>query len=378
MSNADPELFKISEKDDLLLIVPRPDMSNDNMGWSPENVWYRSRIETKGGKTVSQGYGKFWNIDCGPEFAKVTINNVLENIKVGSKIIATLKVDGSLLIRSVYKDRVILRTRGSFGYEHHEATAAEMEVFKQRYPRMFDTLLYNERIHLLFEWVTPANKIVIHYNAPELFLLGAIRENHGGVKQYLTMEELKPIAADLGIQLVEYFEINSVGDWYNFYHTTINHREIEGYVLRLYGEQRLVKVKASLYLAKHALKAELSFRKLIELWIQAGCKDNHDSILMQLQKLYDEETVMWALPYVVQLDEAIRSWHKTKNEVQARVDACQDWTRKDFALDMQKVYASDKLLFSLAMTLFTGGEVSSNTIRNYMERFEDLTKEMKE
>lgn len=265
MNIIDTDLFRVVETDHMRLITPCHDMSNDNMGWTKDNVWMRSRVETIGGKTLSQGMSKFWNLECGPDFAKVTTASILEAIRNNQKIVATLKVDGSLLIRSVYKDNLILRTRGSFSYEHHETTAPEMAEFRQRYPRLFDTSLYNERIHLLFEWVTPANQIVIRYEKPELTLLGAIQENHGGVKRYLTIDELKPIAVDLGIQLVDHFEITNIKDWYNFYQTTIDHREIEGYVLRMEGEQKLVKVKAKLYLAKHSLKSELSYKKMVDM-----------------------------------------------------------------------------------------------------------------
>lgn len=378
MNKLDPELFRVVEKDDLRLITPSFEMANDNMGWTPETVWYRSRIETPGGKTVSQGMSKFWNLGSGPEFAKTTINDILDDIRNGRKIIATLKLDGSLLIRSVYKDKLILRTRGSFSYEHHEATAAEMEVFKARYPRLFDTSLYNERIHLHFEWVTPNNQIVVRYEKPELTLLGAVQENHGGVKRYLTIDELKPIAADLGIQLVEHFEITNVKDWYDFYQTTIDAREIEGYVLRRQGEQKWDKVKAKLYLAKHALKSELSFKKMIAMWIEMGCNKSHEAILAQLQNMYDEETVMWALPYVDALYKAVDAWRADLKKVQEYCEPRKEWTRKDYAIDMAKKFADDRFWFGIAMVLYEDGEIQKNSVRTYMERFQDPTNERTE
>jgi T4 RnlA family RNA ligase len=377
-NTVDTELFRVVEKDDQRLITPRADMSNDNMGWTQDNVWMRSRIETIGGKTVSQGYGKFWNLECGPEFAKVTVKDVLDNIRDGRKIVATLKLDGSLLIRSVYKDKLILRTRGSFGYEHHEATAAEMEIFKQRYPRLFDTNLYNERTHLFFEWVTPNNQIVIRYDQPEIHLIGGVHENHGGVKRYLTMSELQAVSYDLGIKLVEYFEINSIKDWYNFYQTTIDSRDIEGYVLRLNDEQKLVKVKAKLYIAKHALKAELSFKKMVAMWIEMGCNKSHEAILAQLQNMYDEETVMWALPYVDALYKAVDAWRAAFKVCHDYVAERKEWSRKDFALDMQKRFADDRLWFSVAMVLYDDGDINQSVVRTFMERFADPTEERKE
>src|SRR5688572_10142063 len=321
---------------------------------------------------------KFFDLEKGPEFAKVTIANVLDAIRNGRKVVATLKVDGSLLVRSVYKDKLILRTRGSFSYEHHEATASEMTLFQQRYPRLFDTSLYNERIHLFMEWVTPNNQIVVRYEQPELHLIGGVQENHGGVKRYLTMDELRPIALDLGIQLVEHFEINSIKDWYNFYQTTIDARDIEAYVLRLDAEQKLVKVKAKLYLAKHALKSELSLKKMIELWLSGGYSNSHEEILGQLQKLYDDEVVMWALPYVDVLCKSIDAWRAALKEVQDYCAPRKEWTRKDYAIDMSKKFTEDRLWFSIAMVLYDDGEISKNSIRSFMERFQDPTSERTE
>ena len=380
MHKIDEELFSVRNhpSKDWRLINPRHDMTNDNIGWTKDNVWLRSRIETPSGKTVSQGYAKFWNLECGCEFAKVTTADVLDAIRNGRKVIATLKLDGSLLIRSVFNKELILRTRGSFSYEHHEATAAEMELFKQRYPRLFDVSLYNERIHLFLEWLTPNNQIVVRYEQPELHLIGGVQENHGGVKRYLTMDELKPIALDLGIQLVEQFEINSVKDWYNFYQTTIDARDIEGYVLRLDAEQKLVKVKAKLYLAKHALKSELSFKKMIEMWIEMGCNKSHESILAQLQNMYDEETVMWALPYVDALYKAVDAWRADLLSVKCYVEPRKEWSRKDFAIDMQKHFAADRFWFGIAMVMYDDGKISKNSVRTYMERFQDPTNERKE
>lgn len=363
--------------EDWELITPRHDFQ-DASGWTSDNIWNRSRIQTLGGKTVSQGMCKFFNLDQGSDELRITIANILSAIQNNQKVIATLKLDGSLLIRSVYKDKLILRTRGSFSYEHHDATAPEMDTFKQRYPRLFDTSLYNERIHLLFEWVTPNNQIVIRYDQPEIYLLGAIQENHGGVKRYLTMDELKPIAADIGIQLVEHFEINNIKDWYNFYQATIDARDIEGYVLRMEDEQKLVKVKAKLYIAKHALKSELSFKKMVEMWIQMGCNKSHETILAQLQNMYDEETVMWALPYVDVLYKAVDSWRAALKECQDYIDPKKEWSRKDFAIDMQKKYAQDRLWFSVAMVMYDDGKVSDSTVRTFMERFKDPTEERQE
>jgi hypothetical protein len=215
----------------------------------------------------------------------------------------------------------------------------------------------------------------VRYEQPELYLIGAVQENHGGVKRYLTIEELQPIALDLGIRLVEHFEITNIKDWYDFYQTAIDARDIEGYVLRRQNEQKWDKVKAKLYLAKHALKSELSFKKMIAMWIEMGCNKSHEAILAQLEKMYDEETVMWALPYVDALYKAVDAWRADLKKVQDYCNSRKEWTRKEYAIDMSKKYADDRFWFGIAMVLYEDGEISKNSVRTYMERFEDPTNE---
>jgi hypothetical protein len=84
---------------------------------------------------------------------------------------------------------------------------------------------------------------------------------------------------------------------------------------------------------------------------------------------------MWAIPYIAQLEFAVNEWHNVVRIVRAEVAARDTWTRKDFAIEMQKKYAEDRMLFSMAMTFFTGGEITSELLRKFMERYKDPTEE---
>jgi len=373
----DLDFFRVIEDKEhgLRLIIPKHSLACANSGWNHTNKWYRSRVETLDGRTVSSGFGKFFNLGMGPELFNVTAGDILEALREGRKVVATLKYDGSCLIRSVYQKKVMFRTRGSLSYEFHDDAQNEMGTFLDKYPKIKDPNVLGERISLLFEWVSPKAQIVIKYNEPEIHLIGAVIENRAGnVLRYATMEELESFAKKLEVPLVEYFTINSTTEWHHFYRKVIDHRKIEGYVLRLDGEQTLVKIKANAYLTKHGIKSNLSFKNMIEFWLQHGQDGIYYSFLEQLEKIYDEEIVMWALPYVDHLFVAVDAWTKARADIEREVNKRLHWARKDFAIEMQERYKNEPILFSLAMMLWLDSEVDNGLIRKFMVRFDkDIT-----
>lgn len=376
MTTINTELFKVIEKDGFRLTIPQHSAAVSNEGWSKENLWLRSRVECiKTGDTISQGFGKFFNLGQGPDGLRIEAETILTAIRNNQRVVATLKYDGSCLIRSVYKDEVMFRTRGSLGYEYHDEAQNEMGVFIDKYPKLLDPTWQADK-SLLFEWLTPEFQIVIKYEEVDLRLLGAVDHGHRHFShlRYLTVEELAPIATEGDLTLTEHHTIDSVADWYHFYRDVVDHKEIEGYVLRLNGEQDLVKIKATPYLTKHGVKSNLSFKSMVEFWLQHGKETVYHSILGQLESMYDEEVVMWALPFVDNLFVAVEAWEKAFDEVATHVDARQHWPRKDFAIEMQALYAEDRSLFALAMQLWQDKPVEDKMIRSFMMRFDQRIK----
>jgi len=367
---ADPTLFKIVEKDGLRLTIPNHSNACGNDGWSRENLWLRSRVEcVKTDDTVSQGFGKFFNLGQGPDGLRIDAATVLTAIHNNQRVVATLKYDGSCLIRSVFKGEVMFRTRGSLAFTYHNLAQEEMDAFVSTYPRLLDPTWESTR-SLLFEWLTPDFQIVIKYDKADLRLLAAVDHGHRHFShlRYLTMEELEPIAAECGVPLTEYHTIDSVTDWHHFYRDVIDHKEIEGYVLRLNNEQDLVKVKSTPYLTKHGVKSNLSFKSMVEFWLQHGQEGIYHSILGQLEKLYDEEIVMWALPFVDNLFVAVEAWLEAKALVEKTVCEHMHYSRKDFAIKMQK---EQPKLFGLLMQVWQGKEIEDRNIRNFMMEYDE-------
>jgi len=369
----DTEYFRVTEVDGYRLIMPQHSMAVSNEAWSKENLWLRSRVESvKNKDTISQGFGKFFNLGQGPDGLRIDAATVLDAIHNNRRVVATLKYDGSCLIRSVHDGKVIFRTRGSLGYDYHDGAQNEMGVFLDKYPKLVDPT-WEPNKSLLFEWLTPDFQIVIPYEEADLRLLGAVDHGHRHIShlRYLKMEELKPISEGCGVPLTEYHTLDSVKDWYEFYHETLAHREIEGYVLRLNDEQDLVKIKSEPYIVKHGVKSNLSFKSMVEFWLQHGQVGAYEVTIGQLEKMYDEEVVMWALPFVENLFVAVDAWNDVLAKLRHDVDSRSHWPRKDFAIEMQKVYSDDRAKFAIAMQLWQGNEPDDKMIRNFMLRYDD-------
>ena len=367
----DTDKFRVVEKDGLRLINPQHASAGSNDTWERENLWLRSRLESvKNGDTVSQGFGKFFNLGQGPDGLRIDAEAVLTALRNKERIVATLKYDGSCLIRSIYKGEVMFRTRGSFTYTYHDLAADEMQAFCVKYPRLLDPTWETTR-SLLFEWCTPDFQIVVKYDAPDLRLLAAVDHGHRHIShlRYLTVDELEVIAAECEVPLTEYFVIDDMTQWINFYHGVLNDKDIEGYVLRMNDEQDLVKVKATSYIAKHGIKSNLSFKSMVEFWLQHGREGVWEAILGQIEKLYDEEIVMWALPFAENLFEAVEAWNATKDEIESYAIDRSHWARKDFAIEAQKHF-KDRSHFSIAMQLWQGNEIEDRAIRNFMMKFD--------
>jgi hypothetical protein len=296
---------------------------------------------------VSQGFGKFFNLGEGPDGLRITINDIIHACE-NNHAVATVKIDGSLLIRSVYQNKVTLRTRGSFGYEQCE-NAHEIEEFKMKYPKLFDPSIYPDS-YLLFEWTSPENQIVMRYSEPDITLVGEVTNDF----HYSTMLELKKKAGNLNIPLVPFYPLTSQG-WNQLYTHLNQEHTIEGYVIRLNNEQDLVKVKSPIYLAKHAFKSRLTAESLIDVWFNAGQQD-YQTFSNYLREQYDEEIVMWALPLISGMFDSIREVNGIVTYIKKLLEEQKSWTRKDIAVSMQQKYGQT-LKFSIAMALLSGKDV---------------------
>jgi hypothetical protein len=213
---------------------------------------------------------------------------------------------------------------------------------------------------LLFEWISPTNEIILKYPQADLVLVGGIRHQD---LCYLRLTELQEVATHLGTPLVEFFRLNPQG-WAELYATLATDTEREGYVVRVHAEQTLVKVKCAPYLAKHAFKYSMSTGKLVDLWLQAGRPSEKD-FLDELSHQFDEETIMWALPFISNLFRWVQAVQEHTALIQQDVERHRALARKDFAIRMrQQLRPRD---FTLAILLLDGKGISDRLMRQLLE-----------
>ena len=228
--------------------------------WTQDNKHMRSVVVNYAGEVISAGFPKFTNYGENPDHFPVP--NSLKHCTVVEKL------DGSLLIVSKYNGQYILRTRGTVDASTM-ANGHELEIFKNTILSKLadnnDTWDYS----VLFEWLSPINKIVLNYgDEPSWRLIGFINHINYSLAQ---QDMLDAMAKKYGFDRPPTYTFSSVEDLLK---DVDQWRGKEGVVVYSKNDQMLHKVKGAWYLALHHMKSELSnIEKVIDVWLEQGMPD---------------------------------------------------------------------------------------------------------
>jgi hypothetical protein len=274
--------FKIISQDGLHLVCPKRNVWN----WEEDEKWLRSIIVDDDGFVVSCSWKKFGNY--GEFYADTkTLEHALVN---NGEVCFSHKEDGSLCIRSVIGDKVILRTRGTlFGGETSNDGKASFgnrfrAVALNKYPKLLDYKWMNDR-SLLFEYVSPSNTIVVRYKEDDLIFLGFVIHNSLRIGSW---RELEQVTKDGGLTLVKLH--NLPRDQLKLLEEIKTWKE-EGIVARCADDQVLVKIKSAHYLANHRMKFSMNYSTMVE-FVRMGNIQNEIQLVENLQKCdYDWEVI---------------------------------------------------------------------------------------
>jgi len=228
--------------------------------WTQDNKHMRSVVVNYAGEVISAGFPKFTNWGENPDHFPVP--NSLKHCTVVEKL------DGSLLIVSKYNGQYILRTRGTVDASTL-ANGHELEIFKNTILSKLadnnDTWDYS----VLFEWLSPINKIVLNYgDEPSWRLIGFINHINYSLAQ---QDMLDAMAKKYGFDRPPTYTFSSVEDLLK---DVDQWRGKEGVVVYSKNDQMLHKVKGAWYLALHHMKSELSnIEKVIDVWLEQDMPD---------------------------------------------------------------------------------------------------------
>lgn len=355
-----PETFNIQDKNNGERLIT-PGFAVSNYSWKQwEHRWLRSLHIDEQSHILSMGFPKFCNLGEGCDRYHVSEEDVLK--RAGKDLRATLKVDGSLLIRYVQDGEVKFRTRGSFGIGLENKF--EIDEFCELYPLLADPS-YRPNDSLMFEWVSPFLTIVIRYAEPQIFLIGASRYQKDCVwynadPKLYTLEELQTVSQETGIPMTEFYTLKSVDEVSKLIEGLKTEKTIEGFVLRFNDDQEMVKVKANHFLILHALRSNLTTVKLIELW-QSWNEPEYTDFSKQFQDVYDYECWLWAMPVISAMFDGIREVRKIVAHVREFVNTRRDLGRKDFALEAQSRF--NQLRLSICFLLWDNRPIPSETMQ---------------
>jgi len=305
------------------LITPK-DMSTK---WSNENSRFRSCVVRKDDNfVISQGFGKFTNFGEQPAF---------QPWDKSWKIEARHKIDGSLLIVSVYKNTPIIRTRGTVDASQL-SKGGELKVLKSKYPSVFNEDKMNHSYSYLYEWTTPTNIIVLReHNEPTLTLIGVV-DNETGL--YWRNEDLDQYAQIIDVNRPEKFEYTTVEDcildvdaW----------RGKEGVVLYSPDGQTLKKIKASEYCQLHKITTGIrTIKNVMDMFIASSRFTTYQDFYDYVETMFDFEIAEKIKDDISKIIEAYNVYLKKLDELKKHVNKLSyHETRRDQALDITTKYS---------------------------------------
>jgi len=286
--------FRVVSQDGFHLVCPKKNLWD----WEDDEKWLRSIVVDDDGFVVSCAWKKFGNYG---EFESDTavLNWALRHSK---SVLFTHKEDGSLCVRSVMNNKVVMRTRGTLYGEYAEEGAESFadrfhKVAMAKYPALLNPAFFPDR-SLLFEYVSPTNRIVINYKEDDLIFIGSVIHKD---LRICTWPELEFMAMSFGFNLVKTHTLPT--DPSEIIHA-VNEWDDEGIVARCnfspsaYGskgrivsDQVLVKIKSASYLAKHRMKFSMTYKFMVE-FIELSTITNEADLISNLRKHdYDWETI---------------------------------------------------------------------------------------
>lgn len=283
------------------------------------------------GFIASRPLHKFFNIGELPE----TQMNLLPWDKVAR---AMDKRDGSMVHPVAVNGRIILKTKKAF-YSDVAKLATDFlhsEKGKNILAYCTDAIIAGQTP--IFEFTSPAARIVLPYKESELKLLH-IRMNVTG--EYADSEAVKFIGADYGIPTVDEYDVSNISKDF-LINSMATDENKEGYVIEFENGQ-MVKGKTKWYIDLHHTIVFVRERDIAEMIVNETIDDYKSALSLSGESLDVVNEIEQRV-----LDE-VRKIEVAADEAYALIKECPD--RKTAAMQMK-----GHPWFSAAMALFNGKE----------------------
>lgn len=180
--------------------------------------------------------------------------------------VAFEKIDGSLIIPVLLKDRILVKSRSSF-FSDHAKTAYKLIKENKNYEE-FIRYCYKKGLQPMFELVSPFYRVVIEYSRTELILI-QVREMETG--HYADLSQFKQVCKSFGIRTPLFKECKIE----ELVKDCMNEENIEGYVVisdysMPFGFK---KFKTNWYLQKHKMNTDLKSYEIVKFVLEDRIDD---------------------------------------------------------------------------------------------------------
>jgi hypothetical protein len=289
--------------------------------WNDKNMIFRSSVWTPEGKLISASYKKFFNWQEQPDLYPIP------DSMHGLSLIE--KLDGSTLIVSQYEEETIIRTRGTVDAVAQE-NGFEIELLKKKYPKAFMVM---EDISLIYEWVTPNNRIVIDYPGPDIYLTGII--NHKDYS-YVSQTDLDTYAKAIGVKRPRIFNFDTVTDMIE---AVKEFKGVEGICVYFNHGQLIRKLKGIQYLTIHKFKNNLTLESMLDMYFVYK-RPSYNDFVKQVTEQFDYECYVACQGDISLICDASKEVDKIISHMKGFVEPLKSISRKDAATKIMSSYGS--------------------------------------
>jgi hypothetical protein len=331
------------------LIQPK----NIGVKWRQDNKHLRSSVWNYEGELISAGFPKFTNFGENPEHFPVPQS--LKNCTVVEKL------DGSLLIVSKYKGQLILRTRGTVD-AHTMDNGHELEIFKEKFLNSINHATPDTwNVSILFEWVSPQNKIVINYGAePDWYVVGIVRHNDYSLFE---QSELDMWAKNKNFKRPATYTFSDVNDLLE----NVEHwKGKEGVVIYSQDGQMLHKVKAFEYLKCHAFKGNATFENTIEMFFEFDMPSYQEFETKLIEK-FDYECYKMVRGHISNICDGFKEVLNVVDGMNRFVNKIKSLpTRKEQAVAVFSSYGKESNRSSYIFTILDGKSLTKEQLKKLL------------
>jgi hypothetical protein len=349
----DPKEFNFKDVEfcgeDAVLVNPALQGTN----WTQINKYLRSIIYRKSdNKILSSGFPKFCNYGENPDNFPPP-DNLLD-----SRIIS--KEDGSLMIVDFVNDQLNIRTRGTDSYVVLE-NSKDFEVALEKYPIIKPWLKNHNYFSLLFEIVTPNQRIVLDYPEIDLFLIGAMDKNTLRLEPQALIDSY---SLEMCVPRPNYYHFDNISELIETIKSAI---AVEGCCV--YKDDGIWKIKSESYLKLHQFKSNATIKNILELYAEQDFpqfKEFKNYILNH----FDWECWQMVEKMVEKIDDIKNVIEISIDKVHNFVNRHNDKDDKEFAQAVNNTYSSP--WNSVAFCIRKGKVVPVNLIKKMIkERYEN-------